>query len=234
MSPPSQQREARLALYGGLALAVLGLLAIAAAALLPGVKETPLARWLLADTLAPARILPLIGLGFALPLIDKPAMITSLLFSAFGVAVALLAPDRLLALLDTIPKAATYLFFVGPISFLTAGATLVGGERSRTWLAPPAALILAAMAVLMIKMTDPSLHEPAYTWTPLIVAIWIVAAVALTLRAFRRPWLSIFARIFGSWLLAIGLLYGGSALAPTKRDIGSPPLPTSDVPRPPP
>jgi len=210
-------------------LAALGLLAIAAAALLPGLKESPLARWILADTLSPARILPLIGLGFALALLDAHAVIASVLLFALGIAAALLAPDRLLALLDLNPKAATHLFFVGPISFLAIGAALVGSDRWRTGLTPPAALIVAAMASLMIKLSDPSLHEPAYTWTPLLVTIWIVAAVALMLHAFRRPWFSIFARILGSWLLAIGLLYGGASLTPPKPGLTPPPMPVPDV-----
>jgi hypothetical protein len=49
---------------------------------------------------------------------------------------------------------------------------------------------------------------------PLLIACWIVGAVILTLRAFRRGWFVIFGRILGSWLFAIGLLYGGAARAP--------------------
>lgn len=228
MSRPSPRREAWLA-WCGPALAALGLLTIAAAALLPGLNDSPLARWILADTLAPARILPLIGFGFALAMISATAVMAALLFATVGIAGALLLPDRLLALLDLIPKAATHLFFAGPISFLAIGAALVGSDRWRTWLTPPAALIVAAMAGLMVKLSDPSLHEPAYTWTPVLATIWIVAAVAMTLRAFQRPWFSIFARILGSWLLAIGLLYGGASLMPPKPDLAPPPMPVPDV-----
>jgi hypothetical protein len=51
---------------------------------------------------------------------------------------------------------------------------------------------------------------------PVLVAFWIVAAVSLTLRAFRRDWFAIFGRILGSWLLAIGILYGGVSLLPPR------------------
>ena len=122
----------------------------------------------------------------------------------------------MLRILDAVPQAATHLFLTGPISYLAAGAALACGDRLRPYFAPIAAAILGAMLALAIKLTDPSLHEPAYTWTPMLIACWIVAAVALTLRAFRRGWFSIFGRILGSWLVAIGLLYGGASLVPKR------------------
>jgi hypothetical protein len=51
------------------------------------------------------------------------------------------------------------------------------------------------------------------------------------LRAFRRGWFSIFGRILGSWLLAIGLLYGGASLVPPKRQPPPPAVqPPPDLP----
>ena len=206
-------------------MAGLGLIAVAAAAL--AANASPLARWMLTETLAPARVLPLIGLGAAFALIGARATIIAVLLFALGIAGGLVAQDRLLAILDLVPRAATHLFFTGPISYLAAGAALVAGARWREWLTPPAALIFGAMLALAIKLTDPSLHEPAYTWTPVLIAFWIVAAVTLTLRAFRRGWFTIFGRILGSWLLAIGLLYGGASLVPPKRQ---PPPPAMALP----
>jgi hypothetical protein len=208
-------------------LAALGILSIAAIALLPGLGDSPLARWTLTETLAPVRTLPLVGLAAAFALISARAAIAALLLFALGVAGGLVAPDRLLAILDLVPRAATHLFFTGPISYLAAGAALVAGTRWREWLTPPAALIFGAMLALTITMTDPSLHEAAYTWTPVLIAFWIVAAVALTLNAFWRGWFTIFGRILGSWLLAIGLLYGGASLVPPKRQ---PPPPAMALP----
>jgi hypothetical protein len=135
-----------------------------------------------------------------------------------------------LQVLDIVPGAATHLFLTVPIGYLATGAALVASARWREWLAPICAAIFGAMLGLTTRLTDPSLHEPAFTWVPLLTACWIVAAVALTLRAFRRGWLSTVGRIFGSWLLAIGLLYGGVSLAPPKA--GPPPAarPTADAP----
>ena len=196
-------------------MAALGLVAVAAAALIA--NQSPLARWMLTETLAPARILPLIGLGAAFALIGLRALTAALALFGLGIVAGIVGQDRLLAILDMLPRAATHLFFTGPISYLAAGVALVAAARWREWLAPAAALIVGAMLALTIKLTDPSLHEPAYTWTPVLIAFWIVAAVTLTLRAFRRGWFTIFGRILGSWLLAIGLLYGGASLVPPKR-----------------
>jgi len=217
LSPPSSPPDARAAFrWGGPALAALGLIAIATAALSPGLRESPLARWILADTLAPARVLPLIGLGAVFALIGARALLAVLLLFALGIVAGLVAEDRLLALLDHIPRAATHLYYVGPISYLAAGAALVASARWRAYLAPPAATIFGAMLGLTIKLTDPSLHEPAFTATPLLAACWIVATVTVTLRAFWRGWFPVFGRILGSWLLAIGLLYGGASLVPKR------------------
>ena len=206
-------------------MAALGLIAVAAAAL--AADASPLARWTLSETLAPARVLPLIGLGVACALIGRRALTAALALFGLGIVAGLAGQDRLLAILDLLPRAAMHLFFTGPICYLAAGAALVAGARWREWLAPASALIVGAMLALTIKLTDPSLHEPAYTWTPVLIAFWIVAAVTLTLRAFRRGWFAIFGRILGSWLLAIGLLYGGASLVPPKRP---PPPPAMALP----
>jgi hypothetical protein len=206
------------------ALFALGVIALLAAA-----RASPLARWILTDVLAPERVLPLIGLGAAFGLIGLRSLATALPLFALGIAAGLLAEDALLRLLDHVPRAATHLFFAGPIAFLAIGAALAAGARLWSWLAPIAALIVGAMLALVIKLTDPSLHDPAYTWTPVLIALWMVAAVALTLRAFRRDWFAIFGRILGSWLTAIGLLYGGAALLP-KRASPPPAVATSPSP----
>lgn len=205
------------------------LFALGVVALLPAANASPLARWMLADVLAPERMLPLIGLGVLFGLLGCRSLGAALLLFALGVAAGLLAENQLLRLLDHVPQAATHLFFAGPIAFLAVGATLAAGARVWSWLAPIAALIAGAMLALVVRMTDPSLHDPLYTGAPLLIAVWIVAAIALTLRAFRRGWFAIFARILGSWLLAIGLLYGGAALLP-KRVTPLPPPPSAPEP----
>ncbi len=211
-------------------MAGLGLAAIAAASAIA--RTSPLAGWTLSETLAPARVLPLVALGAAFALLGTRALLAALVLFALGIAGGLFAQDRLLWLLDTVPRAATHMFLTGPISYLAAGVALVAGARWRDWLAPPAAAIFGAMLGLTIRLTDPSLHQPVFTWSPVLIAVWIVFAVMLCLRGFWRDWFPIFGRILGSWMLAIGLLYGGVSVIP-KPARAPPPImsrPNVDVP----
>ena len=198
----------------GPALAAVGLIAIAAGAFLPALRESALTRWTLSETLAPARVLPLIGLGAAFGLIGLRALAAALVPFAIGIAGGLFAEDRLLWMLDTLPRAANNLFLTGPISYLAAGAALISSARLRPYVTPAAAAIFGAMLGLTIKLNDPSLHDPVFTWMPVLIAFWIVAAVSLPVRTFWSGWFPIFGRVFGSWLIAIGCLYGGASLIP--------------------
>jgi hypothetical protein len=215
LSQPFSPRETRAkSRWLGLALAAVGLSLIAAGAAIFG--QSPLARWIINEILTPVNVLPLIALGVALALIGARAMVAALILFILGIGGGLFGEDTLLRLLDTIPAAATHLFLTGPISYLAAGAALVVSARWRMFVAPPAAAVFGAMVGVSIRLADPSLHEPAYTWTPALIALWIVLTVALSLRDLWRNRLLVFGRIFGSWVIAIGLLYGGASLIPKK------------------
>jgi hypothetical protein len=223
---PDTRRAAR---WCGLALAGLGLLAIAVVASIS--RTNLLASWILSETLAPARVLPLLALGAAFALVGTRAFLVAPVLFALGVAGGLFAQDRLLGMLDTVPRAATHMFLTGPISYLAAGIALVASARWRNWLTPPAAAVFGAMLELTIRLTDPSLHQPVFTWLPLLIAVWIMLTVTLCLHGFWRGWFAIFGRIFGSWMLAIGLLYGGVSVIPkSPRAPPTLPRPTADVP----
>ncbi len=220
----SLHAEARAALkWSGPLLAAIGLLAIAATALVPALSESLLGRWTLTQTLTPTRLLPFVGLGIACGLIGARPLAATLSLFALGLGLGLLAEDRLLALLDAVPRAATHLFLTGPISYLAAGAALLVAARWRAFVAPLAALIVGAMAALLIRLTDPTLQQTAFTLVPVMIAVWIVAVLAFTLRSFPRGWFAVFGRIFGSWLVAIGLLSGGTSLLPPRDLPASPP-----------
>jgi hypothetical protein len=207
--------------WSGPALAALGLIAIAAIVLLA--RESPFARWIFTHALAPERVLPLVGLGAACGLVGARVFGAGLLLFGLGIVGGFVAQDWLLGTLYAVLRGPTHLFLTGPISCLAIGLALVFGARLLPWLLPMAAMVAGAMLAIAIFLTDPSLHDPAYTWTPVLAAFWIVAAASLTLRAFWRGWFPIFGRILGSWLVAIGLLYGGASLMPR---IKPPPPPT--------
>jgi hypothetical protein len=205
-------------------LAALGLVAIAVTAWLA--RESPFARWFLLEALAPERVLPLIGLGAACGLVGTRSFGAALLLFGLGILVGSVEQDWLLWVLYNLPGGPTYLFLTGPISCLAVGLALVPGARLLPWLLPIGSIVAGAMLSLAVFLTDPSLHDPAFIGTPLLAAFWIVAAVALTVRAFWRGWFGIFGRILGSWLVAVGLLYGGASLLPVLKP-PPPPIDTS-------
>ncbi len=92
----------------------------------------------------------------------------------------------------------------------------------RNWALPVSAIIAGTMVAIAIEVTERGYGEPIAAPTGVAVAFWIVAAVYLTVRTFRQSWFETAGRILGSWLIAIGLLYGGASLIP-QRQRASPP-----------
>jgi hypothetical protein len=183
----------------------------------------PFAGWLLLHTLAPERMLPLIGLGIACGLVGRRVFAATLALFGLGVAFGFAAQGFLLASIYALARGPTHLFMTEPIAAIAIGLALIPGTRWLPWLLPAAAPVVGAMLALAIFLADPRMHEPAFVWTPLFAAVWVVAALALTLQAFPARWQTIFARILGSWLVAIGLLFGGTSL---ELNFKPPPPPT--------
>jgi hypothetical protein len=84
------------------------------------------------------------------------------------------------------------------------------------------AIIIGAMLAIGIKLVDPSFHDPNFIRGAIAASLWLVAVPGLTGRLLDRPWFRIATRIFGSWLIAIGLILGASILIP-RRTIGDNP-----------
>ena len=207
---------------------MIGSVVLGVIVLRPAAPESPLAWWILNSALTPERILPMAGLGVALGLVSAPAFAAALLLFLLGLYVGFLAQNPLLAMLIGVPHAAMHHFFTGPIASIAVGLALIAGTRLRPFALLPIALAAGAVQALAIVVTDPSLHDPTNSITGVLIALWIVAAVSLTARAFRRAWFHTGARILGSWLIAIGLLYGGAALLPRRET----PLPQQPAPLP--
>jgi hypothetical protein len=213
---------AKLRTWSGPALAAFGAIAVAAIALSPSTGQSTLAWWILNSALAPVRVLPLLGLGVLLALAERWRIFAALLIFGVSITAGFLAQDRFVSVMAAMPQAASHEFLTGPISCLAVGFALVPSARLRPWLLPFASAIAGAMLALAIEVTDPGLHDPTIPLAGVLIALWIVAGVSLTLRAFRREWFVVAGRILGSWLIAIGLLYGGASLVP-KRGLPVPP-----------
>lgn len=186
-----------------------------------------LGAWILSEVLTPQRILPIVALGVAFGMMSIRALGAGFLLLGLGMIAGFAGQYWLLWLLDKAPHAATHLFFTNPICYLAAGLALISGARLRTLIVPACAAIFGAMFALLVQLTDPSLHEPAFTAAPILIAVWIMAAAVFIVRAFWRDWFPVFARILGSWMLAIGLLYGGVSVAPARKPPTLPPPPSA-------
>jgi hypothetical protein len=211
LSSRSWRSEASAALrWSGPALAALGIAAMATTGLTA--MRSPFAGWLLLHTLAPERMLPLIGLGLACGLVGGRVFAVTLVLFGLGIAGGFAAENWLLATIYDLAGGPTHLFMTEPIASIAIGLALIPGAWLLPWLLPAAAIIVGAMLALAVFLADPSMHDPLFIWTPLLAAVWVVAALALTINAFRQRWVMIFARIYGSWLVTIGLLFGGTSL----------------------
>jgi hypothetical protein len=201
--------------WSGPVLAALGLLATATVGLLPAAGQSALTWWILSSALAPERVLPLVGIGIASALVDFRYCLAALVLFGSGITIGFIAHDWLLSALETIPQATNHHFLIGPISSVAVGLALVlSGTRLRSWLLLFAAAVTGSLLAVSIKVTDPNLDDATIPLAGVFVGIWIVVSILLTARAFRRGWFLIPARIFGSWLIAIGMLYGGISLVP--------------------
>lgn len=216
MSPErSTQRTAADALlrWSGPLLAVVGAAAICALALETQSERTVTSWWILNSGLSPERVIPLAGLGVAIALARGRHVVVAPVTFLLGVALGMLFRDRYLALVAGVPGASTHLFLTGPFSAIAAGLLLIMPTRLRPWVLPFAAVLIGAMLGVATTLTDPTLNDPVISLIAILIALWILAVIGLSGQAFWRAWFAIAARIVGSWLVAIGLLLGGAAIA---------------------
>ena len=196
-------------------LAGLGLLIMLA--LMPAAQRGETGAWVIRDGLALERLFPLFGFGIALALVPKrPALIACALWGG-GLVAGYAGRIEMMAALQQVPGAITHHFLTMPISALAIGATLALGRAPRPVLILPAALVLGAMYALATKLSDPSYGgKPWIFLAGAALGVWLIGAVALSLRSWRAGWFEIAGRIVGSWLVAIAVLYGGVALMGNK------------------
>ncbi|MBJ3778045.1 hypothetical protein [Acuticoccus mangrovi] len=215
--------------WAGPALAVAGLVGFG---LLVTLAETSLRDWVFQSAFAPARVVPLIGLGIASCLVRPAILPIGLAAWGLGVGVALALQDRLIAALATIPGATTHHYLTLPIACLFVGATLIIGGWARVWLLLPTSFVVGAMLAIATVVSDPSLADPRYVVSGIASGLWVFLIVGLTGQAFKARWFAIAGRIVGSWLVAIGLLFGGAALIPKPKPPAPPVVPPSVIPSP--
>lgn len=110
-----------------------------------------------------------------------------------------------------------------------AGLALAVPRRGRAAVVLPVATFLGFQLGVAVRLQGPGLDDGGFTGAAIIAALWLTVGITLTWRLMERPWLRVGGRILGSWLIAIGLMLSGAALAPRRSPpVAAPPPPPSD------
>ena len=202
----------------------MGALILVASAALTALADGSLDHWLLSTTLTAERLLPLVGLGLVLGQCPQTRLKPAILLLLAGFVGGYFGHQPLMRLLAPLPAAPTHYFLVGPMACLLTGALLALSPAMRfrpgVFLLP----VIGASLALAIRLSDPSLHDWRYPPLAMLLSVWLVFAIAGLARLVNAPWSLIAARVFGSWLLAIGALYGGAYMAAKTVELTPPPF----------
>lgn len=212
----------RVHLYG-LAALILGALILAVLAALPS-DHLPVAIWWLQDNvLQPNLLLPLAGFGLATALVGRRAIAFAIVAFAIGLAAGFSDDAIWDSVFSQVPFAFENQFYSAPLAAIIVGATLILPDRARKLALPLAAFCVGAMLSLCIVMTDPTSGAPSIPVIGLIFAAWLAVSLHICASTFKRYRVDIAMRIFGSWLVAIGILYGGATLFRQPKHLDLPP-----------
>ena len=212
-------------------------LLIAGAVLLALLLRPPGERGLIGDGAAYAiaaydLVLALVGLGVAAAQLSRWAALLAFVALAAGIPFGIASEHGLAAQLTLTPDSARQLGFLGPLACVAAGLALVPAGWLRMLFTPVAAAWCGGALGFLIAFHDPSLGDPRFASGAAAAGLWVMAAPVVVLPWFERGWLRIGGRILASWLIAIGLLLGGSKYVVQQR--AAQPLASGPPPPPPP
>lgn len=173
-------------------------------------------------------LLPLVGIAVVLGQLPRRIRPWAVLALMTGASAGLLFRETLYSLMAPVPGAAAHLFLAGPIACALTGLILILSSTWRPWIALPVLPAIAAALAVATRLGDPALYAAHYLETALALQACILVAVAWPVACFSHPVLYTAARIFGSWMLAVALLYGGAYLA--GRETGLTPPPFAPIP----
>jgi hypothetical protein len=197
----------------GLALGMAGGQVLAVIILFPHTSDT-LRFWLLSEGARPRQLMPLVGFGAALGLAPPRLRVHGACAAFVGAATGLLLYRTLLEPLWVIPNIAAHHFLVAPVSSLSAGVALISGRRFLPLVIPLSAFLVGLASATAVVISDPSIGGITIRIVGQAMAVWVVGTSALITAGLVPGWRGPVGAILGSWLIAIGLLYGTFALIP--------------------
>jgi hypothetical protein len=168
-------------------------------------------------------VLAMLGLSVAIGMAERRGEVVSIVV-AFLVVITpmLLFFDPIFSAILQSPLGHE-LFLIAPIAVMLSGVVLWLPAWMRRFAAPLAAAVVGFCFALFIGLDDFGIGIQEFTLAAVLGALWILVVPGLMLRPFRGVWLTIPARIIGSWLMVIAVIVTVSLYVPFSPD--APPLP---------
>lgn len=167
-------------------------------------------------------VLAMLGLSVAIGMAQRRSEVVSIVVAFIAVvAPMLLFFDPIFSAILQSPLGHE-LFLIAPVAVLLSGLVLWLPARVRRLAAPFAAAVVGFSISLFIGLDDFGIGIKEFAFSAVLGALWILAVPGLMLRPFRGAWLTIPARIIGSWLMVIAVIVTVSLYVPLTPD--APPL----------
>jgi hypothetical protein len=163
------------------------------------------------------QVLPLLGLGIALAQVSRWQKILATIIFVGGVLSGILGESRVVSPMTAAPGLHNFFVFIGPLCCVTAGMALASPASLRAWTVSAAAALSGAALGFLIALHDPSMGDVRFSSGAAVVGLWLIAAPTVLLRHVDGSWLAIGGRVFASWLIAMGLMLGGSSYVVKQR-----------------
>ncbi|MDH4413773.1 MAG: hypothetical protein QE484_10720 [Rhizobium sp.] len=177
-------------------------------------------------------VLAMLGLSVAIGMAERRGDVIAMATAFLGViAPMLLFFDPIFSAILQSPLGHE-LFLIAPIAVMLSGVVLWLPGRIRRYAAPIAAAVVGFSFSLFIGLDDFGIGIQEFALAAVLGALWILAIPGLVLRPFRGAWLTIPARIIGSWLMVIAVIVTVSLyvpLAPDAPPLADPSLPDGGV-----
>jgi len=162
-------------------------------------------------------VLPLVGIGIATASMTPWRVILLAVILVGTIPLGVLGEHRLLSDPEFPPEIARRFIYLGPLCCVVVGLALALPGRLRLGLILPATALSGAALGFLAALHDPAPADPRFTGGAALVGLWLIAVPPALLCWFRGSWLTIGGRIVASWLIAIGLLLGGSKVVVQRR-----------------
>jgi hypothetical protein len=163
------------------------------------------------------QVLPLLGLGIAMARLRWWSTTLATIIFIGGIPSGILGEARVLSAMNAVPERHNLFVFVGPLCCVAIGLALASPAGLRAWTVAVAAALSGAALGFLIALHDPTGGDGRFSGGAAAAGFWLVMTPAVLLRHVDGLWLTIGGRVVASWLIAMGLLLGGSSYVVMKR-----------------